>query len=194
MLYRYLLVSSSAQRDPRVGHARSNGKAHRVRVVDAIWVRWHAIVCHLRGRRHWTGHVCIHGHRVLLRLVVRVLVRMRVRMRVLVLMLMLMLMLLRRDVIEGPHARECGRRLSIMVLRRRRLRGERVARVEARGRVGRRAWVAHGLSRWPLGRLRVGHGGRGRQRRVAVVPSFFHAGACVVGRVGGPGDGQRAVV
>ena len=198
MLYRYLLVSSSAQRDPRIGHARSNGKAHRVRVVDAIWVRWHAVVCHLGGRGHWTSHVCIHGHRVLLRLVVRVLVRMRVRMRVLVLMLMLMLMLmlLRRDVIEGPHARECGRRLSVMVLRRRRrLRGERVARVEARGRVGRRAWVAHGLSRRPLGRLRVGHGGRGRQRRVAVVPSFFHAGACVVGRrvVGGPGDGHAVV-
>lgn len=66
--------------------------------------------------------------------------------------------------------------------------------MEAGGWVGRRAWVAHGLSRGPLGRLGVGHGGRGRQRRAAAVPGFYHAGACVVGRVGGPGDGQRAVV
>lgn len=116
MLYRYLLVSSSAQRDPRIGHARGNGKPHRVWVVvDAICVRWHAVVGHLRGGGHLAGHVGVHGHRVLLRLMVRMLVLL---VRVL---LLVVLVLLRRDMIESPHARQRRRRLSVVVLRRRRL-------------------------------------------------------------------------
>jgi hypothetical protein len=116
VLYRYLLVSSSAQRNPRIGHARGNGKPHRVWVVvDAICVRWHAVVGHLRGGGHWAGHVGVHGHRVLLRLMVRMLVRVLL-VRVL---LVRVLVLLRRDVIEGSHARQRRRRLSVVVLRRR---------------------------------------------------------------------------
>ena len=119
-MYRYLLVSSSAQRDPRIGHARGDGKPHRVWVVmDAVCVGWHAVVGHLRGGGHWAAHVGVHGHGVLLRLMVRMLVWvLLVRVR----LVLLVLVLLRRDVIEGPHARQSRRRLSVVVLRRRRRR------------------------------------------------------------------------